>query len=950
MKIFEIIKSSSIPVLVVLCSIFAFAFYLDRLAIDASAQPHIIHIRQATTSGEGAPLDFDRLEATHSLDNLRYTGKIGEILNSLSKKDNVRLTELKQKIDAGELDRALPQVALALAQTQIKNSLNEEAMETLRPFESNQKGNADIFFSLSLLYQRLGQIETSAELLQRSLKLRPNHCPSALNLGMYSLGAHLVEPAIRTLKSAMSLCAGKLRLQAAYGLGISYRRVKSWKQALKVFEELINLHPSHIRARLQMASILRDEFSEYLRAEMLYQEVLRLDPNNAAAYLGLGVLRKKQGKGDEAIDLLQKATELNPTFRKASSELTIAYLDADKNQEGLSAALKLVQLHPDFGPGYYSLGKAYSREGQLDLAIKYYLKALDLLTERRHEVLNSLALAYRSQKNFTKAREVLRKAHSIAPNYVKVPYNLGLVYLDEGRLNAALDSFILATEINASYVPAWYNLGIVYSRTDEVRSSIAAYRKVLALEPNHLKARLNIAVQYTEIGKLREAVRNYRFATKQEPHYAAAWGNLALTLKNLSQHKDAQQAYLKAIELAPEEERYMMNLGVLYSVMGRSEDAVAWFEKAIELEPTEAKLRYNVGRQYNKLGMPTLAIKSFDEAIRLNPTYKKAWYALAETSVNARMLKRSLNVYHHIVKSIEPSDADARYEYAKLLYRADKRDEALVQINQSLKDDPGNAWGWFLKGKIFQAESNHTVAKKQFKRAGELNSTVKKLVARRLAGQANTVESLQEIQKEHPEDPKLNFRLAGKLIRRGDHKEALTLLQRVTAVEVNHAEAWIMTAKSYEALDDRDNAIEAYKEARKSRPLDGEIALTVGKLLYKMRKSRSALPHLEIAFQTLKDDPWPGIWFARSHRKQKNIEKAIEIFEKVTTAHPKNHVAFVGLGDIARRQKNFPRAIRHYEKALSIEPGNEATQKKLSRIKTNNTEPGKDKPEAPASR
>ncbi|RMH77617.1 MAG: tetratricopeptide repeat protein, partial [Cyanobacteria bacterium J007] len=86
----------------------------------------------------------------------------------------------------------------------------------------------------------------------------------------------------------------------------------------------------------------------YEEAERTWRRILEIDPNNAGAYIGLGIALKDQGKLEEAISAYGRAIELNPQYAIAYNNLGIALYDQGKLEEAISAYGRAIELNPQY--------------------------------------------------------------------------------------------------------------------------------------------------------------------------------------------------------------------------------------------------------------------------------------------------------------------------------------------------------------------------------------------------------------------------------------------------------------------------------------------------------------------------------------------------------------------------------------------------------------------------
>ncbi len=169
--------------------------------------------------------------------------------------------------------------------------------------------------------------------------------------------------------------------------------------------------------------------------------------------------------------------------------------------------------------------------------------------------------------DFAGAFECYQQADRLAPEFPKVPLNLGNIYLYQGNLNSALDQYKRAVRLDPEYAAAHFNLGNVLdmlnqkadaelsyleairhkpdfadayvglgnvqSDTGRKDAAIISYRKALELVPDYHNVRCNIALALRELGNRETAVTEYEFILKRDPDFLEAYGNLAVVYREL---------------------------------------------------------------------------------------------------------------------------------------------------------------------------------------------------------------------------------------------------------------------------------------------------------------------------------------------------------------------------------------------------------------------------------
>lgn len=116
---------------------------------------------------------------------------------------------------------------------------------------------------------------------------------------------------------------------------------------------------------------------DYARAINLHNEALSLNPNNALAYYGRGVVYMEGLKQyEQAIQDFNKALELKPDLDVVYNDRCIAYLNSGEYEKALQDGDKAVEVDPNDAAAYLNRGDAYYDLEQDELAIQDYESAI----------------------------------------------------------------------------------------------------------------------------------------------------------------------------------------------------------------------------------------------------------------------------------------------------------------------------------------------------------------------------------------------------------------------------------------------------------------------------------------------------------------------------------------------------------------------------------------------
>ena len=209
-----------------------------------------------------------------------------------------------------------------------------------------------------------------------------------------------------------------------------------------------------------------------------------------------------------------------------------------------------------------NFGTALMEQGQLDQALFYFQKALDVRSASEHRHYNfSLALIHDS---------------------------VGNVLARKGRLDEAIVHLRQAVDLRPDFPDAHYNLGTALFQKGDLDGAIAEWTTTLSFHPNDSGAHTSLGNALVQKGRLREAADHYEKALQSDPDAILPLNNLSWVMStgpddSLRNNEIGVKLAEKANQLSKEANPvFIRTLGAAYAQAGQFENAIETARRAAE--------------------------------------------------------------------------------------------------------------------------------------------------------------------------------------------------------------------------------------------------------------------------------------------------------------------------------------------------------------------------------
>jgi len=223
---------------------------------------------------------------------------------------------------------------------------------------------------------------------------------------------------------------------AAGGSGGTFRPDVAAREARDAVTRALALDSSLGEAHSVLATLKFIHDFDWAGAEAGFKLALELSPGAADIYGHYGWLCSALGRHEEALALVARAQELDPLMHR--SDFATELIRAGRLDDAVQAALRCVEVDPQYGRGLATLGWAYIKTGKVEQGLAELEKAATIDPE--HSLfLAQLGEAYGLTGQAGRAREVLQRLSDLATRKYVSPYHLAYVHTGLGEYDLALD-------------------------------------------------------------------------------------------------------------------------------------------------------------------------------------------------------------------------------------------------------------------------------------------------------------------------------------------------------------------------------------------------------------------------------------------------------------------------------------------------------------------------------
>ncbi len=556
----------------------------------------------------------------------------------------------------------------------------KQAIEALYKALCIESDNIEILAQISHLYFLMKNFERALEYAEKILDINPEHIDTlkiVVNINKYN----------KKYTKALTFAEKLYKLAPNLENFVTYlEMLTECKQFNTVLSELdeskFNYEERKNEKLLLLEGYARLKTNQIFKAIGIFQEIIKLYPQNTDAKFYLGVIYYQKHQDSDAEKLFNSILEEIQCDR-TYNYLGLLKLDQNKIADAINYFQFAIKIEPNNAFYYYNLGTAYSLNGWLIEAEDSFKKAVSL--EQNNIIYNySLAYLYYEKQDLQKAQETIDNILSIDPNYVDAIILKSLINAQKGNILEAKNALqnLSAKISNNDFL--YYAMAKIYKEFPMYKDAVDCLQKALFIKPESLEYLSELADCYCELGQYQTAKDIATKVLYLNKHFIYA--HLLLAKLNIRQEKynDAAKIIENIIKLdnsCAEAYRYK---SIIFESQGLKNLSIENAKIAVSLQPANHKYYAFLAKLYFNAQEYENAFLYYKEASMLDEMNVEYLYNAALSADKANDFQNAANYYSYALR-LEPFNNLIIYEYVDLLKRNNKIKQALNLLKNKIK-------------------------------------------------------------------------------------------------------------------------------------------------------------------------------------------------------------------------------------------------------------------------
>jgi tetratricopeptide (TPR) repeat protein len=372
--------------------------------------------------------------------------------------------------------------------------------------------------------------------------------------------------------------------------------INQTEQLLFQYQDRVRQAPDDVNSYAVLGNLYLQRAREtgdpgyYGKAEAVFAEALKRDPQNIEALIGNGSLALSRHQFKEALALGQQAASINPTIPRIYGVIADAQTELGMYDDAIQTLQKMVDMRPDLS-SYSRISYMRELHGDTTGALSAMQAAVDAggpAAENTQWVRVQLGNLYFNQGDLVEAEHEYQQALYQLPGYVYATAGVARVRVAQGKYDEAVALYkqVIAQIPLPEFVIALGETQEAAGRTADAAKQYALVQAMQQLfKANGVDTDLELALFDADHGQdATGTLALARSAYERRPSVKGA-DTLAWALFKAGQTAEARQYSSQALRLGTQDALMLYHAGVIAQAQGDHVAARDYLKRALALNP-----------------------------------------------------------------------------------------------------------------------------------------------------------------------------------------------------------------------------------------------------------------------------------------------------------------------------------------------------------------------------
>jgi tetratricopeptide (TPR) repeat protein len=356
---------------------------------------------------------------------------------------------------------------------------------------------------------RLGKDELAQEQFKKAAELDPQSFDTNHNLGEFYVRVGRLRLALQPLERAQQI--DSTSYDNGYDLSLAYILTDHRAEGRVLIHDLLKRKET---AELHnLLGELEEKDGQFVAAENEYELAAHADPSESNLFDWGSELLMHRTLG-AAVEVFQKAVDRYPKSPRLTIGLGMALYSRGNYDDAVKVLLKGADLNPSDSRCYLFLSRAYdSSPGQAADVIQRFRRYAELQPNNAHALYYYAMSLWKGKRaedpdvDFSQIESLLKKSEALDPKFADAHLQMGNLYSAQNKYPDAIPEYVRAKELNSDLADAYYRLGQAYVRTGQKDRAQEQFQVYQHLREEHL----------ADLDRQRAEIRQFVTSEKDDP-------------------------------------------------------------------------------------------------------------------------------------------------------------------------------------------------------------------------------------------------------------------------------------------------------------------------------------------------------------------------------------------------------------------------------------------------